>query len=61
MNILVLGGDGYLGWATAMHLYARGYNITVVDNPDKMAKKIDKAISKMTSKWDKMKKKAAKG
>lgn len=32
MNILILGGDGYLGWATAMHLSARGHAVTVVDN-----------------------------
>ena len=32
MNILVLGGDGYLGWPTALHLSARGHRVTVVDN-----------------------------
>ena len=32
MNILVLGGDGYLGWPTALHLSALGHRITVVDN-----------------------------
>jgi UDP-sulfoquinovose synthase len=32
MNILVLGGDGYLGWPTALHLSARGHDVTVVDN-----------------------------
>jgi UDP-sulfoquinovose synthase len=32
MNILVLGGDGYLGWPTALHLSALGHHITVVDN-----------------------------
>ena len=32
MNVLILGGDGYLGWATAMHLSARGHNACVVDN-----------------------------
>jgi len=31
-NILVLGGDGYLGWPTAMRLSNLGYNVTVVDN-----------------------------
>jgi len=31
-NILILGGDGYLGWPTAMYFSNRGYNITVVDN-----------------------------
>jgi UDP-sulfoquinovose synthase len=32
MRILVLGGDGYLGWPTAMHLSAYGHQIAVVDN-----------------------------
>ena len=32
MKILVLGGDGYLGWPTALHLSGRGHEITVVDN-----------------------------
>jgi len=32
MKILILGGDGYLGWPTAMHLSAAGYEISVVDN-----------------------------
>ena len=32
MRILVLGGDGYLGWPTAMHLTARGHDVAVVDN-----------------------------
>jgi UDP-sulfoquinovose synthase len=32
MNILVLGGDGYCGWATALHLSARGHAVSIVDN-----------------------------
>jgi UDP-sulfoquinovose synthase len=32
MRILVLGGDGYLGWPTAMHLSAHGHEIAVADN-----------------------------
>ena len=31
-NILILGGDGYLGWPTAMYFSSRGYEVTVVDN-----------------------------
>ncbi|CCK78990.1 NAD-dependent epimerase/dehydratase family protein [Desulfobacula toluolica] len=31
-NILILGGDGYLGWPTAMHFSELGYDVTVVDN-----------------------------
>ncbi len=32
MHILILGGDGYLGWPTAMNLSQAGYEVTVVDN-----------------------------
>ena len=32
MRILILGGDGYLGWPTAMHFSARGDTVAVVDN-----------------------------
>lgn len=31
-HILILGGDGYLGWPTAMYFSAKGYEVTVVDN-----------------------------
>jgi UDP-sulfoquinovose synthase len=32
MRILILGGDGYLGWPTALHFSARGHDVSVVDN-----------------------------
>ncbi|MCS6870950.1 MAG: NAD-dependent epimerase/dehydratase family protein [Anaerolineae bacterium] len=32
MRILILGGDGYLGWATAMYFSRRGHEIALVDN-----------------------------
>ena len=32
MRIMVLGGDGYLGWPTAMYLSQRGHEVAVVDN-----------------------------
>ncbi len=32
MRILVLGGDGYLGWATAMYFSQRQHTVGVVDN-----------------------------
>lgn len=32
MRIVILGGDGYLGWPTAMHFSAQGHEVTVVDN-----------------------------
>lgn len=32
MHVLILGGDGYLGWPTAMYFSNRGYEVTVVDS-----------------------------
>jgi len=32
MKIGVLGGDGYCGWATALHLSAQGHTVAIVDN-----------------------------
>jgi len=32
MRVLILGGDGYLGWPTALHFSARGHEVSVVDN-----------------------------
>jgi UDP-sulfoquinovose synthase len=43
MRVMVLGGDGYLGWPTAMDLAAKGHNVCVVDNymRRQMAKETD--------------------
>ena len=32
MKVLVLGGDGYLGWPTALHLSQVGHDVAVADN-----------------------------
>lgn len=32
MRVLILGGDGYLGWPTSMSLAARGDEVMAVDN-----------------------------
>jgi UDP-sulfoquinovose synthase len=32
MRVLVIGGDGYCGWATALHLSNRGYDVGILDN-----------------------------
>lgn len=32
MKVLILGGDGFLGWPTAMHLSSCGHEVTVIDN-----------------------------
>lgn len=32
MKILILGGDGFCGWPTALHLSGQGHDVTVIDN-----------------------------
>jgi UDP-sulfoquinovose synthase len=32
MRVLILGGDGYLGWPTALRFSAAGHEVSVVDN-----------------------------
>ena len=32
MRLLVLGGDGFCGWPTALHLSAHGHDVTIIDN-----------------------------
>jgi UDP-sulfoquinovose synthase len=32
MKILVLGGDGFCGWPTALHLSQKGHDVVIVDN-----------------------------
>ena len=39
MRILILGGDGFCGWPTALHLSAQGHDVAIVD--DLSRRKID--------------------
>ncbi|SDG00597.1 UDP-sulfoquinovose synthase [Limimonas halophila] len=32
MRVLVLGGDGFCGWPTALHLSRQGHTVAIVDN-----------------------------
>ncbi|MGB6870247.1 MAG: NAD-dependent epimerase/dehydratase family protein, partial [Acidobacteriaceae bacterium] len=32
MSVLIVGGDGYCGWATALYLSERGYKVGIVDS-----------------------------
>lgn len=31
-KVFVLGGDGFCGWPTSLHLSARGHEVTIIDN-----------------------------
>lgn len=47
-NIIVLGGDGFCGWATSLHLSNLGYNITIVDNLSRRKIDIDLECESLT-------------
>jgi len=32
MKVLVIGGDGYCGWATSLYLSSRGHDVTIIDS-----------------------------
>ncbi|WP_208430824.1 hypothetical protein [Aeromicrobium yanjiei] len=32
MKVVVLGGDGFCGWPSAVHLSRAGHDVTIVDN-----------------------------
>jgi UDP-sulfoquinovose synthase len=32
VRVLILGGDGFCGWPTALHLSQRGHDVVIVDN-----------------------------
>ncbi|MEL6455165.1 MAG: NAD-dependent epimerase/dehydratase family protein, partial [Cyanobacteria bacterium J06623_5] len=32
MRVLVIGGDGYCGWATALYLSNKGHDVAILDN-----------------------------
>ncbi|PKR60058.1 NAD-dependent epimerase/dehydratase family protein [Thalassospira lohafexi] len=49
MRILVLGGDGYLGWPTAMHFSQRGDEVCIVDNFAKRQWEMEEGIEPLWS------------
>src|SRR5215207_5288847 len=48
MRILVLGGDGYLGWPTAMHFSRRGDDVFVVDDFTRRACHMERGTDSLT-------------
>ena len=48
MRVLVLGGDGFCGWPTSLHLSERGYEIVIVDNLSRRKIDIELEISSLT-------------
>lgn len=48
MKTLVLGGDGFCGWPTALHLSARGHDVVIVDNLSRRAIDLELEASSLT-------------
>ncbi|WP_411289151.1 NAD-dependent epimerase/dehydratase family protein [Phenylobacterium sp.] len=42
MRVLILGGDGFCGWPTALHLSATGHEVAIVDNSSR--RRIDEEL-----------------
>jgi UDP-sulfoquinovose synthase len=48
LKILVLGGDGFCGWPTALHLSDIGHDVVVVDNLSRRAIDIELEVESLT-------------
>lgn len=69
MKIIVLGGDGFCGWASALRLSRKGHDVSIIDNLSR--RKIDRelnaksltpivSIKRRISTWNKVNKKKIK-
>jgi len=48
MKIIVLGGDGFCGWPSALHLSARGHEVAIVDNLSRRKIDVELEIESLT-------------
>jgi len=48
MRVLILGGDGFCGWPTALHLSAQGHEVAIVDNLSRREIDIELEVSSLT-------------
>ena len=48
MKILVLGGDGFCGWPTSLHLSNRGHEIAIIDNLSRRKIDIELGVESLT-------------
>ncbi|HEY0495377.1 MAG TPA: NAD-dependent epimerase/dehydratase family protein [Kutzneria sp.] len=48
MRVLVLGGDGFCGWPTALHLSDNGHDVTILDNLSRRAIDIELEVDSLT-------------
>lgn len=48
MKICVIGGDGFCGWPTALHLSQRGHDVVIVDNLSRRKIDIELEVESLT-------------
>jgi len=48
VKVLVLGGDGFCGWPTALHLSKVGHDVTIVDNLSRRCIDIELEVESLT-------------
>ncbi|XWN29228.1 MAG: NAD-dependent epimerase/dehydratase family protein [Devosia sp.] len=48
MRVIVLGGDGFCGWPTALHLSNRGHEVVIVDNLSRRKIDVELEIASLT-------------
>ncbi len=47
-KILVLGGDGFCGWPTSLHLSQRGHDVVIVDNLSRRKIDVELEVESLT-------------
>jgi UDP-sulfoquinovose synthase len=47
-KIIVLGGDGFCGWPTSLHLSARGHEVIIVDNLSRRKIDVELEVESLT-------------
>ncbi len=47
-TVLILGGDGFCGWPTALHLSRHGYHVVIVDNFSRRKIDVDLGLQSLT-------------
>ncbi|CAN5268882.1 NAD-dependent epimerase/dehydratase family protein [soil metagenome] len=48
MKVLILGGDGFCGWPTALHLSANGWDVVIVDNLSRRDIDVELGVQSLT-------------
>ena len=48
MKVIILGGDGFCGWPTALHLSNLGHDVVIVDNLSRRKIDVELEVESLT-------------